>query len=151
MVKKPKVRKETNIELNTSTKWVIVLAVITLLIVLNILGTRNLIIKTWNKLRPTPTPTPSQKINISPAEGLNTDQASYAKLAEENLAVRLKIKKEDITLQSVKQKEWGDSSLGCPQKGKLYIQSITSGYEIALSAKGKKYIYHGGLNRVVSC
>ena len=106
MLKKHKDIKETNIELNTSTKWVIVLAVITLFIVLNILGTRSLIIKTWNKLRPTPTPTPSQKINISPAEGLNTDQASYAKLAIENLAARLKLKKEEITLQSVKQKDW---------------------------------------------
>ncbi len=151
MVKKHKDNKENIKELNTSTKWVIVLAVITLFIVLNILGTRNLIIRTWNKLRPTPTPTPSQKINISPAERLNTDQSSYAKLAVENLLARLKLKKDDISLLNVKQKEWGDSSLGCPQKGKLYIQSVTSGYEIELSAKGKKYIYHGGLNRVVSC
>lgn len=151
MVRKHKTRKENKWELNDNVRWGIVLVIVILFIVFNILGTRSLIIKAWNKLLPTPTPTPFQNINISPATGLDTDQASYVKQAVEKLTTSLNLKREDVELVSVKQKEWADSSLGCPQKGKLYIQSITSGYEIELSAKGKKYIYHGGLNRVVSC
>lgn len=145
-------KKENKWGQNNNAKWGIILVVILVFVVFNVFGTRSLVTEyIWNRLRPTPTPTPFQIINISPAAGLDTDQTSYVKRAVENLAVKLNLKKENIELVSAKQKEWGDSSLGCPQKGKLYIQSITSGYEIELSAKGKKYIYHGGLNRVVSC
>lgn len=152
MVKKHKSKQEDNLKRADDVKWGIILVVILAFIVFNVLGIRSLVTGyLWNRLRSTPTPTPKLIIKISPAIGLNTDQASYTKLAVENLALRLNLKKEDISLLSVKQKEWGDSSLGCPQKGKLYIQSITSGYEIELSAGGRKYIYHGGLNRVVSC
>jgi len=152
MVKKHKAEKENSLKRTDDAKWGILLVVILVFIIFNVLGVRSLVTQyIWNKFRPTPTSTPKQIINISPAAGLDTDQASYVKRAVENLAARLNLKKEDIELISVKQKEWGDSSLGCPQKGKLYIQSITSGYEITLSAKGKKYIYNGGLNRVVSC
>lgn len=150
-MKKHKAKKENQWELNKNARWGIALAVAVLFIAFNILGTRSLIIKTWNKLLPTPTSTPLSSINISPAAGLTTDQAIYVKQAVEALAFKLKIKKEDIKVISVKEKEWNDSSLGCPEKGKLYIQSITSGYLIELSARSKTYIYHGGLNRVVSC
>lgn len=145
-------KKENRFKQAYDVKWGIVLVVVLVLVVFNVLGVRSLVTEyIWNRLRPTPTSTPSQKINISPATGLDTDQTSYVKQAVEQLAEKLNLKKEEIEVISVKQKEWGDSSLGCPQKGKLYIQSITSGYEIELLAKGKKYIYHGGLNRVVSC
>ncbi len=108
-----------------------------------------LLIAGFYKLRPASVPI--QNINISPAAGLETDQSDYTKLAIEALTAKLKIKKEDISVQKVQATQWNDSSLGCPQKGKLYIQSITTGFVIELSAQGKKYIYNGGLNRVVSC
>lgn len=151
MAKKHKIKKENKWELNDNTKWVIVLVIVIFFVVFNILGTRSLIIKAWNKLIPTPTPTPSQNINISPAAGLTTDQMVYVEQAIDALATKLKMKKDDIKVVSVKEKEWNDSSLGCPEKGKLYIQSITAGYLIELSVRSKTYIYHGGLNRVVSC
>lgn len=152
MAKKHKnIKKENKLEWNDNMRWGIALIVIFIFILFNILGTRSLILKAWNKLRPTPTPTPSPKVNISPAEGLSTDQANYVKLAIDTLSSKLKIKKDNIVVISVKDYQWNDSSLGCPQKGKLYIQAITPGYLIELSVAGKNYIYHGGLNRVVSC
>lgn len=151
MVEKLKVIKEKKLEVNDNAKWGIVLVAIGIFIVFNILGTRSLIIKIWHKFIPTPTPTPTKVINITPSVELNTDQANYVKLAIEALTVKLRQKKENIEVVTVTKKEWGDSSLGCPGKGKLYLQVITQGYEIVLQYKGNKYIYNGGLNRVVSC
>lgn len=151
MVKEHKVKKEKKLEVNDHAKWRIVLVAIGIFIVFNILGTRSLVIKVWHKLIPTPTPTPTKIINITPSVELNTDQANYVKLAIKALAAKLVQKKENIEVITVTKKEWGDSSLGCPEKGKLYLQVITQGYEIVLQYKGKKYIYNGGLNRVVSC
>lgn len=152
MVKKRKnKKKEKDIKLNTNTKWIIILVVITVFVIFNVLGTRSLLKSVLSKLRPTPTPTPTKIVNISPPEGLNRDQAVYVKQAVEVLAAKLKIKTEDIKVVSVKAKQWNDSSLGCPQKGYMYIQSITEGYIIELLYQGKSYYYNAGLNRVVSC
>lgn len=151
MVEKHKVKKEKKLEVNDNAKWGIVLVAIGIFIVFNIFGTRSLVVKMWHKLIPTPTPTPTKVINITPSVELNTDQANYVKLAIEALAAKLKVKKENIEVVTVTKKEWGDSSLGCPEKNKLYLQVITQGYEIVLQYKGKKYIYNGGLNRIISC
>jgi hypothetical protein len=47
-----------------------------------------------------------------------------------------------ISLVAIEAKEWGDTSLGCPQEGMMYAQVITPGYLITLAAQGKQYIYH---------
>jgi len=151
MAKKHKIKKEKKWEPNANSRWLIALVIVILFVVFNIPGTRSLIIKAWHKLIPTPTPAPVKNINVSPATGLTVDQTVYVKQATEALAAKLKIKKDDIKVVSVKEKEWNDASLGCPEKGKLYTQSITSGYLIELSVGAETYIYHGGLNRVVSC
>lgn len=151
MQKKHKTDKKDIWEVSDNAKWGIILALVVLFIFFNILGTRSLVIKIWNKLIPTPTPTPTKNINITPSVELNTDQANYVRLAIEALAVKLNTKKENIGVVTVRKKEWGNSSLGCPEKGKMYLQVITQGYEIVLLYKGNKYIYNGGLNRVASC
>ena len=48
--------------------------------------------------------------------------------------------------------EWRDSSLGCPEPGKAYLQVITPGYLFVLEAGGKTYEYHADRgNRVILC
>lgn len=151
MAKKHKTKKKDSLKLVQNYRWVIVLVVITIFISFNIFGIRILIVNTFSKLLPTPTPTPTQNINISLPSGLSTDQSNYTNLAVSDLAKKLKIKSESIKVISVKNAEWNDTSLGCPEKGKLYIQTITQGFMIELLSFGKTYIYNGGLNRVVSC
>lgn len=151
MAKKHKEKKKDLWKLAQKYHWGIVLVVIFIFILFNILGIRVFIINTFSKLLPTPTPTHPQKINISPPSGLSTDQSNYTNLAVSELAKKLKIKKESIKVITVKSAEWNDTSLGCPEKGKLYIQTVTQGFVIELLAGGKTYIYNGGLNRVVYC
>lgn len=154
MVKKHKkiTKKKEEVKLSDHFGWWVALVILLIIIILKILDKNNFIIDSiFRKFRPTPTPTPTKSVKVLPPEGLNTDQTYYVKIAFKALAKKLKIKNEEIKVVSVKEKQWSDSSLGCPQKGYFYIQSITSGYVIELSAYGKTYIYYGGLNKVVSC
>jgi hypothetical protein len=43
-----------------------------------------------------------------------------------------------VTAEAV---EWPDGSLGCPQKGVMYIQQITPGYQVVLELDGTTYDY----------
>ncbi|MBI4322482.1 MAG: hypothetical protein HY675_28655 [Chloroflexi bacterium] len=70
----------------------------------------------------------------------------------QDLAQRLGISQDQITVAKVEEVEWGDTSLGCPEPGKLYAQVIIPGYRITLSAKGQTYEYHTDTGqRVVLC
>lgn len=61
-----------------------------------------------------------------------------------DLAARLGIAPEVITVLSVEAVTWPDSSLGCPQPGMAYLQVLVDGLRIRLSAKGALYEYHSG-------
>ncbi len=48
--------------------------------------------------------------------------------------------------------DWRDSSLGCPEPGKSYLQVITPGYRVVLQADGQTYEYHTNReDRAVLC
>ena len=66
-----------------------------------------------------------------------------------DLATRLGVSREEITLQSIEATEFPDTSLGVPEPGKMYTQVITQGYIIKLIVYGKTYEYHGSSERVV--
>ena len=73
-------------------------------------------------------------------------------LARAALAQELNVKPEDITVASVAQQDWSDSSLGCPKEGEAYLQVITPGYLVTLEAQGQRYEYHtDSTQRVVRC
>lgn len=61
-----------------------------------------------------------------------------------DLAERLEISKDEITVVSVEQVDWPDSSIGCPKPGEAYLTVIVPGYQIVLEAAGTKYDYHAG-------
>ncbi|MBI3361134.1 MAG: hypothetical protein HY023_08490, partial [Chloroflexi bacterium] len=46
---------------------------------------------------------------------------------------------------------WPDTSMGCPEAGKLYSQIIVEGYRIVLESGGKKYAYHTSQENFVLC
>ncbi len=61
-----------------------------------------------------------------------------------DLAQRLGIAEDDITVLEARAVTWGDGSLGCPEPGKIYTQALVSGWLIVLEANGTKYEYHAG-------
>jgi hypothetical protein len=61
-----------------------------------------------------------------------------------DLAERLQISQDEITVLSVEQVNWPDSSIGCPKPGQAYLTVIVPGYKIVLEAAGTKYDYHAG-------
>jgi hypothetical protein len=69
-----------------------------------------------------------------------------------DLARRLAIPAQTITVQSVEAVEWPDTSLGCPQPGMMYAQVITPGCRVVLLAAGNRYTYHSdSQGRIVYC
>jgi len=70
-------------------------------------------------------------------------------LAKGDLARRLGVGVEEVTLVSAEAVEWPDRSLGNPQPGIVYAQVITPGYKIILSAGGQEYEYHTDQERIV--
>lgn len=73
--------------------------------------------------------------------------ASGVDLARFDLAARLSIELSAITVVSVEDVTWPDSSIGCPQPGMAYLQVLTPGQRIVLSAAGGTYTYHTGRGR----
>jgi len=61
-----------------------------------------------------------------------------------DLAARLDISPDAITVLSVEAVTWPDSSMGCPQPGMVYLQVLVEGLRILLSAEGALYEYHSG-------
>ena len=55
---------------------------------------------------------------------------------------RLAVAANQLTVERVESREWGDTSLGCPQPGMMYAQVITPGYFIVIAGGGKRLEYH---------
>ena len=72
----------------------------------------------------TTTPIP----DLSATEQQLVDQAMTLVATESGVAVA------ELTLTSMEAVEWPDSSLGCPQPDTMYMQVITPGYQITLTA-----------------
>jgi hypothetical protein len=70
-----------------------------------------------------------------------------AEYAVNDLAQRLNIDPAAISVVRVEEVDWPDSSLGCPRPGMNYLQVLTNGTFIQLSAGGRLYNYHSGRGR----
>jgi hypothetical protein len=79
-------------------------------------------------------------------------EASILQLAKQDLANRLGVPLDDISVAAAKSAIWPDSSLGHPVSGFVYSQIVTPGYDILLRATGRTYVYHSDAGaRVVYC
>ncbi|MBK8048576.1 MAG: hypothetical protein IPK16_16530 [Anaerolineales bacterium] len=61
-----------------------------------------------------------------------------------DLAARLGVTPDQITVVSAEPVVWPDASLGCPQPDMMYAQVLQDGMRIVLSVDGKEYVYHSG-------
>lgn len=70
------------------------------------------------------------------------DEAVQAAIAD--LAQRLDIAEGDITVLEVRDVQWPDGALGCPEEGKVYTQAVVDGSQVLLGADDRIYDYHAG-------
>jgi hypothetical protein len=70
--------------------------------------------------------------------------SSQVKQAKDDLARRLSLAVDQITLLEVREVVWPDASLGCPQPGVAYEQVPQDGLLIRLDVEGRMYFYHSG-------
>lgn len=74
-----------------------------------------------------------------------------AEQARADLASRLRVGKDRVTISFFRATLWPDPSLGCPIEAETYPQQPTKGFLIELTADGKAYEYHSDMDHVVTC
>ena len=74
---------------------------------------------------------------------------SLVDLARVNLAQRVSVEPEDVTMQGIEETEFPDASLGVPEPDRFYAQVVTPGYVIRLAVEGQVYEYHASDERLV--
>jgi hypothetical protein len=74
-------------------------------------------------------------------------------LAKQDLADRLSIDVDQITLLKATEILWPDISLGCkPGSGQILTRGRVYGYRVWLEAERQEYIYHTGLTgQIILC
>jgi hypothetical protein len=66
----------------------------------------------------------------------------FVSLAKKDLAGRLQINLDGITLMKAIEMVWPNAALGCPSPGKVYPTGKVPGYQISLLADNVEYIYN---------
>ena len=99
-------------------------------------------------------PPPSDASAARESKLPSTSAVAGLKLAEQaraDLAKKLGVEKDAVTINFFRPAEWPDASLGCPAEGQVYAQQLTKGFTIELASAGKNYEYHSDMNHVVPC
>ena len=91
--------------------------------------------------RATATSTRSASPVASATRGI-VNYPAVVRLAIEALAREVGVPQDQIIVAQVEPQDWPNSALGCPEPGRAYLQVITPGYRVILSAQGKDYEYH---------
>ena len=105
-------------------------------------------------LQPTPSPTDiigTPTTAIPRAEAPCLSGGSIKERAREALANWLGISSEEIEVVELEEVEWPDTSLGCPEPGKAYLQVIVLGCRVAMRVGDEVYEYHSGGEQGVLC
>ena len=88
-----------------------------------------------------PAPTDTKTVEATPVVVTGGEKEEMIDKVKADLASRLGISEDEISVVSAESKTWSDSSLGCPEKGMMYTQVITPGYRIILEVDGTQYDY----------
>ncbi len=71
--------------------------------------------------------------------------ATPVAVATDDLAARLGLAADAISLVLTEDVTWSDGSLGCPEPGMAYTQALVDGFRIVLAAGGVEYHYHAAI------
>lgn len=82
------------------------------------------------------------------SESSMPDETSVAEAAIQELAAHLDIPEEDIEVVEVREVQWPDGALGCPEEGKMYTQAVVDGTQVILGAERRVFDYHAGADGV---
>ena len=96
---------------------------------------------------PSDSPSPSDPPSAGQTPSASPGPEEGPAAAMNDLAKRLGIDAQDVTVVSAQEVSWPDGSLGCPEPGKMYTQMIVEGSVIVLEANGKQYEYHAANGR----
>ncbi|MEW6770440.1 MAG: copper amine oxidase N-terminal domain-containing protein [Bacillota bacterium] len=69
-------------------------------------------------------------------------RAKIVELVKRDFARRQSLPEADITVKKFEAADWPDTSLGCPEPGKMYAQVITPGYKITVTDGQVEATYH---------
>ena len=83
--------------------------------------------------RPTVVPTGSPVTGEVPPAVIDAVRAELGTLTGTDPSTATVVKAESV--------EWPDGSLGCPQRGVMYVQVVTPGYQVVLEQTGRDYDY----------
>ena len=70
------------------------------------------------------------------------DLRATVEAARADLAEKLSIADEEIEVVEAQRVRWRDSSAGCPQPDHVYMQVLTDGSRVILTAEGREFRYH---------
>ena len=81
----------------------------------------------------------------------NTSQSNLPKALRagirQDLADRLKISANDVSILHTAGATWRDTGLGCEEPDRGYFAELTGGYRITVQAQGKCYTYDADANK----
>jgi hypothetical protein len=90
--------------------------------------------------------------SILPGPSSSADSQPAVDAALRDAAAHLGVSQANLKVDQVEQRQWGDSSLGCPKPGLMYSQVITPGFVVIISGAGKQLEYHADTRgQVVLC
>lgn len=74
---------------------------------------------------------------------------SLIEKAKSDLAERLAVSVDKISVLQAERVTWPDGSLGCPQEAMVYAQVLTPGYLIRLQVGDQEFEYHASRGTTV--
>lgn len=83
--------------------------------------------------QPARTPNPTERLN------------ELVEQSRADLAARLGVDADAISVEEARHVIWPDGSAGCPMSDHNYMQMLTEGVLIRLKAEGRVFQYHGGV------
>ena len=83
--------------------------------------------------------------------GQGSPRDAAIELAKATLAHDADAAADHAVLVNITDAVWRDSSLGCRERGTVYMPVVTSGYRVTLSVRGVQSVVHVGDGRAVVC
>lgn len=94
---------------------------------------------------PDPTTTlPADTTTTTIGETEMPEESQVVEAALADLADREGVAVEDISVVQVREVDWPDTAIGCPEEGMSYAQMVVPGFQVILQVDERVFDYHAG-------